>query len=59
MNQSFRNYWRVLSPEQKKELAIKLHTSTGYLSQVAHGHRNPSKKMVALSHLVIGIKLEF
>lgn len=57
--QSFRNHWRMLSPEGKQELAVKLQTSTAYLSQIAHGHRSPSKSLAELAKITTGINFGF
>ena len=35
--------WQGLTPSAKQQLANQLDTSTAYLSQLAHGHRNPGK----------------
>lgn len=56
---SFHDHWRILSPEGKQALATKLHTSQAYLSQIAHGHRRPSKRLVELANIVTGIQLDF
>lgn len=56
---TFHDYWRILSPDGKQDLATKLHTSQAYLSQIAHGHRNPSKRLVELANIVTNKSLEF
>ncbi len=56
---SFYDYWRILSPEGKQDFANKLHTTHSYLSQLAHGHRKPSRRMVDLACHVAGKTLEF
>lgn len=38
---NFSDYWRSLSPQEKKRLAKAATTSINYLSQVCGGHRNP------------------
>lgn len=55
----FKEYWRTLSPDEKNSLAKRLHTSTAYLSQVAHGHRNGSKRLVEFAQIVTGVQLQF
>ncbi len=42
---TFLEIWRGLNPVQKKDLAEDLETSVAYLSQLAHGFRNPSKHL--------------
>ena len=55
----FKDYWRKLSPDEKSSIATRLHTSTAYLSQVAHGHRNASKRLSELARIVTGIEFKF
>jgi transcriptional regulator with XRE-family HTH domain len=50
---NFKLYWRSLSPEGKKALAERVHTSIPYLSQIAHGHRIPSKRFFELIAIAI------
>ncbi|MBT3042222.1 MAG: hypothetical protein KME67_05110 [Candidatus Thiodiazotropha sp. (ex Codakia orbicularis)] len=40
---TFKQIWTALEKEQKDEMATVLETSVPYLSQLAHGHRAPSK----------------
>ncbi len=42
----FRTRWEALDPEQKKELAKRMETTTNYLSQIAHGHAKPGREML-------------
>ncbi len=39
----FINVWRLLDSAGKQTLADKLMTQKIYLTQIAHGHRNPGK----------------
>jgi len=55
----FKDYWRNLSPDEKNSIATRLHTSTAYLSQVAHGHRNASKRLSELARIVTGTEFKF
>jgi len=55
----FNKYWRELTPDGKNSLAKRLHTSTAYLSQVAHGHRNASKRLSELARIVTGTEFKF
>ena len=55
----FKDYWRKLSPDEKNSLAKRLHTSTAYLSQVAHGHRQGSKRLNEFAQIVTGVQLSF
>jgi DNA-binding transcriptional regulator YdaS (Cro superfamily) len=43
---TFFDYYKSLSPDEKDKLAQRLKTSLGYLSQLAHGHRNPGGKIL-------------
>jgi len=43
---TFTELWTGLDPKQKQRLADKAGTSKAYLSQLAHGHREPSLEMV-------------
>ena len=56
---SFHDYWRIATPADKQDLAKRLHTSASNLSQIAHGHRKPSLRMVDLARYVTGVHLEF
>ncbi len=42
-----RDYFRALSPDQKRELAKGLGTSLGYLKQIVGGHSRPSATFAA------------
>ena len=55
----FKDYWRALSPDEKSSIATRLHTSNAYLSQVAHGHRNASKRLSELARIVTGTEFKF
>lgn len=45
----FKKYYLSLSANEKAELAKGLNTSVVYLSQLAHGHRNPGvKKLLSI-----------
>ena len=35
--------WRLLDADEKQAMADRLETHKDYLSQIAHGHRNPGK----------------
>ena len=41
----FIDYYRTLSPRDKRVFARRCGTSTAYLSQLAHGHRAPSWRL--------------
>lgn len=43
---TFSKYYRQMDPSEKIELAKRLNTSLAYLSQLAHGHRNPGGKIL-------------
>jgi len=43
---TFLEVWRDMGPEAKKKLAIRVDSTIPYLSQLAHGHRGPSRKML-------------
>lgn len=55
----FKDYWQGLSKDAKNSLATRLHTSVPYMSQIAHGHRRPSKRLVELTEIVTGEKFIF
>lgn len=55
----FKDYWQGLSKDAKISLATRLHTSVAYMSQVAHNHRRPSKRLVDLVEIVTGEKFIF
>jgi transcriptional regulator with XRE-family HTH domain len=59
MEITFTDYWATLSAENKRQLANRLHTSNAYLSQLAHGHRKPSRRMAEMACIVTGLRLEF
>lgn len=46
MKQKFDSIWMSLSAEEKRQLAKKAGTSVPYLSQVAHKHSGPSRKLM-------------
>lgn len=56
---SFTDYWSGLDAEAKRDLANRLYTSVPYLSQLAHGHRKPSRRLVDLASMATGVNLEF
>jgi hypothetical protein len=39
----FKYFWGAMRPAEKQALADQLETSKVYMSQIAHGHRKPSK----------------
>jgi len=39
----FKQIWKSLGKSEKSDLADSMSTSVGYLSQLANGHRQPSK----------------
>ena len=41
--ENFLRYWRSLTAAEKKQLAADIGTVPAYLSQIAHGSRNPGK----------------
>jgi len=43
---TFTELWTSLDHKQKQRLADRAGTSKAYLSQLAHGHRQPSLEMV-------------
>lgn len=55
----FKDYWDGLAPDAKHKLAERLHTSYHYLSQLANGHRKPSKRTVEMANIVTGLSLFF
>lgn len=56
---SFTDYWSALPATGKKELADRVFSSVAYLSQVAHGHRSPSKRFAAMVEEKVGQRVEF
>lgn len=56
---SFKDYWIGLTTEQKSDLAKRLLTTQNYLSQLAYGHRRPSRSLAELAKIVTGQSLEF
>lgn len=42
---TFKNIWVSLDSEEKQSLADELETTVPYLSQLAHGHRQPGRHM--------------
>lgn len=56
---SFSDYWSGLDADGKRDLAQRLYSSVAYLSQLAHGHRKPSRRMVDLARISAGVQLEF
>lgn len=56
---SFHDYWKCLSPAGKTELSAKVHASVPYLSQIANGHRRPSRPLTELMKIITGKELGF
>lgn len=46
MANEFRELWVNLSPDEKRQLAVKGKTSVAYLSQVANGQRRAGTKTI-------------
>lgn len=46
LQMKFKTRWEGLDPEQKKELAKRMNTTTNYLSQIANGHAKPSRALI-------------
>ena len=55
----FIEYYKASSPEHKKWLAKRLDSSLAYLSQIANGHRNPSKRFIFLLEQITGERFDF
>lgn len=55
---TFKEIWIDLAKEQKDMMAKALETSTPYLSQLAHGHRTPSKHFAKAIGMEVGISRE-
>lgn len=55
----FKDYWQGLLPDAKASLAKRLHTSVAYMSQIAHGHRKPSRRLVEFAQIITGEKFDF
>jgi transcriptional regulator with XRE-family HTH domain len=52
----FYNVWRIATPAEKEDIAKKLMTSTQYCSQLAHGHRKPSKQFAAWAAVALEVE---
>ena len=44
----FKTVWEGLDPDQKRELAKAVGTRANYLSQIAHGHAKPSRRLISM-----------
>jgi hypothetical protein len=44
----FRDYWETLDTDQKKDLSKSVGSTSNYLSQIAHGHAKPSRRLIRL-----------
>ena len=55
----FYDFWRIATPEEKRDLAKKLHTNVPYLSNIAHGRQRVTLRMRDLARYVTGVHLEF
>ena len=40
---NFKQFWQQLAAKDKQSMADRLDTHKDYLSQIAHGYRNPGK----------------
>lgn len=52
-----KHYWKDLSPDGKRELAVRVGTCTNYISQMANGFKRPSHDMAKRLHSASGGKL--
>ena len=52
---TFNDIWTALNACEKDEMAELLETSQPYLSQLAHGHREPSRHFAKIMEVEIGI----
>jgi hypothetical protein len=55
----FSKYYASLTAQQKRDLALGVHSSMSYLGMIAHGKRRPSERFAAALSLAAGKKFNY